>query len=117
MKRKPPPINAFLGADTAFDGSLTFRGALRIDGRFQGEISNGGTLIIGESAVVRGDVHAVSVIICGELHGNTIADERVEILSAAKVFGDVQAPEIIMGAGAVFEGKCQTEGQGSQNTS
>jgi cytoskeletal protein CcmA (bactofilin family) len=109
MKRKTPRITAFLGKDTAFEGTLTFTGGLRIDGRFQGEISTGGTLIIGDSAVVRGDIHASCVLVSGEIHGNTIADERMEILTSARIFGDVQSPEIIVGAGAVFEGKCRTD--------
>ena len=88
---------------------MTFTGGLRIDGLFQGEISSDGTLIIGESAVIRGDVHASCVLVSGEIHGNTIADERIEILTPARVYGDIRSPKIIMGAGAVFEGKCHTE--------
>jgi len=55
-------------------------------------------LIVGETAVIR-----------GEIHGNTVADEKIEIFTPAKIFGDIQSQEIIMAAGAVFEGKCQTE--------
>ena len=113
MKRKMPRITAFLGKDTAFEGTLTFTGGLRIDGRFQGEISTEGTLIIGETAVIRGEIRASYVLVSGEIHGNTVADERIEILTPARIFGDIQSPEIIMGAGAVFEGKCQTEGLGT----
>jgi cytoskeletal protein CcmA (bactofilin family) len=109
MKRKMPRITAFFGKDTAFDGTLTFTGGLRIDGRFQGEISTGGTLIIGETAVIRGDIHASCVLVSGEIHGNTVADDMIEIFTPARIFGDIQSPEIIMGAGAVFEGRCQTE--------
>lgn len=109
MKRKIPKITAFLGKDAAFEGTLTFTGGLRIDGRFQGEISSGGTLIVGETAVIRGEIHASCVLVSGEIHGNTVADEKIEIFTPAKIFGDIQSPEIIMAAGAVFEGKCQTE--------
>jgi cytoskeletal protein CcmA (bactofilin family) len=109
MKRKMPRITAFLGKDTAFEGTLTFTGGLRIDGRFEGEISAEGTLIVGETAVIRGDIRASNVLVSGEIHGNTVAEERIEILTPARIFGDIQSPEIIMGAGAVFEGKCQTE--------
>ena len=109
MKRKIPRITAFLGKDTAFEGTLTFTGGLRVDGQFQGEITTGGTLIIGETAVIRGDIHASCVLVSGEIHGNTIADERIEIFTPARIFGDIQSPEVVMDAGAVFEGKCQTE--------
>ena len=64
---------------------------------------------MGKTAVIRGDIRASRVLVSGEIHGNTIADERIEILTPAKIFGDIRSPEIIMGAGAVFEGNCQTE--------
>ncbi len=113
MKKKMPRITAFLGKDTAFEGTLTFSGGLRIDGRFKGDISADGTLIVGESAVIRGDIRASCVLVSGEIHGNTVAEERIEILTPARIYGDIQSPEIIMDAGAVFEGKCQTESCGA----
>lgn len=109
MKRKLPRITAFLGKDTTFEGTLTFEGGLRIDGRFEGEISSQGTLIIGESAVIRGDIRVSCVLVSGEIHGNTVADKRIEILTPARIYGDIKSPEIIMGAGAIFEGNCHTE--------
>ena len=50
-------INAFLGRDTEFEGKLSFKGAVRIDGHFTGEIFTEGTLIVGESAVIKSDIH------------------------------------------------------------
>ncbi len=87
MKRKIPRITAFLGKDTVFGGTLTFTSGLRIDGRFQGEISTGGTLITGETDVIRGDVRASCVLVSGEIHGNTVADDRVEIFTPARISG------------------------------
>ena len=52
MKKIKDQINAFLGKDTEFEGKLSFTGAVRIDGRFKGEIFTEGTLILGEAAVV-----------------------------------------------------------------
>ena len=113
VKRKIPPIVAFLGKDTAFEGTLSFTGGLRIDGCFQGEITTDGTLIVGKTAVIRGEIRASCVLVSGEIHGNTVADRRVEVLTSARIFGDIQSPEIIVGAGAVFEGKCRTESSGT----
>ena len=55
MKKSKDQINAFLGKDTQFEGKLSFTGAVRIDGRFNGEIFTEGTLILGVSAVVESD--------------------------------------------------------------
>jgi cytoskeletal protein CcmA (bactofilin family) len=107
MKKTKDQINAFLGINTEFEGKLSFAGAVRIDGRFKGEILTEGTLIVGESAVVFSDIRASHIIISGEVHGNIAAKKRIEIHSPGKVFGNMQAPIVTMDEGVVFEGNCQ----------
>ena len=102
-------INAFLGKDTEFEGKLTFKGAVRIDGRFTGEIFTEGTLIVGESAIIRSDIHAAQIIISGEIKGNIIADTKIEIHAPGKVFGNIQSPAVIIEEGVIFEGNCRMQ--------
>lgn len=68
-----------------------------------------GTLIIGETAVVESDVHAATVIVSGEVRGHITAGEKIEVLAPARVFGDIEAPSVIINAGVAFEGNCRTE--------
>jgi len=109
MKKRKIQITAFLGRDTEFEGNLSFKGMVRIDGRFKGEINTEGTLIVGETAVIDSDIHASNVIISGEIRGHIVAGERIEILSPGKVFGDIEAPSVVVNSGVIFEGNCQTE--------
>jgi len=109
MKHKRHQITAFLGPDTEFEGSLSFKGIVRIDGRFKGDVKAEGTLIIGETAVVESDVHAATVIVSGEVRGHITAGEKIEVLAPARIFGDIEAPSVIINAGVVFEGNCRTE--------
>ena len=104
MKKKEQAIT-FLGKDTEFEGKLSFRGNIRIDGHFKGEILNGGNLIIGEEGLVEANMHVSYVVISGEVHGNIIADQRVDIHAPGKVFGDIQAPAVVIDEGVIFEGK------------
>jgi cytoskeletal protein CcmA (bactofilin family) len=105
--KKRNAINAFLGKDTEFEGKLSFNGAVRIDGRFKGEIFTEGSLIVGESAVLESDINVSHIIINGEVRGNIIADTRIEIHAPGKVFGNIQAPSVIIDKGVVFEGSCR----------
>ncbi|MGD8386593.1 MAG: polymer-forming cytoskeletal protein [Desulfobacteraceae bacterium] len=117
MKKKKNEINAFLGSDTEFEGKLTFVGAVRVDGRFKGEILTEGTLIVGESASIESDIHASHIIISGEIRGNIAADDRIEIHAPGKVYGNIQAPTVVMDEGVVFEGHCRMtrdEGEAAQ---
>ena len=108
MKNKNE-IDAFLGGDTEFDGKLSFKGSVRIDGNFTGEIYTEGTLIVGESAVIKSDIHVSHIIISGEIRGNIIAENRIEIHTPGKVFGNIQAPTIIIEEGVIFEGNCRMQ--------
>jgi cytoskeletal protein CcmA (bactofilin family) len=114
MRKSGDEIKAFLGKDTEFEGKLTFTGAVRIDGHFKGEVSSEGTLIIGETAVIESDIHASHIIISGDVRGNIVAENRIEIHSPGKVFGNLKAPVITIDEGVVFEGNCQMQpGKGS----
>ena len=109
MKKRKNQITAFLGRETEFEGHLSFKGMVRIDGRFKGEINTEGTLIVGETAVIDSDIHASNVIISGEIRGHIVAGEKIEILSPGKVFGDIEAPSVTINSGVIFEGNCQTQ--------
>jgi cytoskeletal protein CcmA (bactofilin family) len=107
VKKKNNEINAFLGQETEFEGKLSFTGAVRVDGRFKGEIFTEGTLIVGESARIESDIRASHIIISGEIRGNIVADDRIEIHSPGKVYGNIQAPVLVIDEGVVFEGHCR----------
>ena len=104
MKRKEKVVT-FLGKKTAFEGKLSFHGTIRIDGRFKGEITNGGNLIVGEEGIVEADMHVSYIIVRGEVHGNITSDQRVDIRAPGKVFGNIQAPTVVIDEGVIFEGK------------
>jgi cytoskeletal protein CcmA (bactofilin family) len=105
-------INSVLGETTRLDGRLVFSGTMRVDGSVQGEIFGEkrdgvkNTLIIGEQAVVSGDIHADTVINSGQIHGNIFATSRVAIQDPGMLIGDVQTAELTVEEGVVFNGKC-----------
>lgn len=107
--KKRDEIKAFLGKNTDFEGKLFFSGAVRIDGHFKGEIHTEGTLIVGETAVIESDVYVAHVIISGEIRGNVIASERIEVHAPGKIFGNIQAPIVVIGEGVIFEGNCRMQ--------
>jgi len=89
------------------EGRYTFRGTVMLNGKFKGEISSGDTLIIGERAVLHADVRAGRVTVSGEVTGNLRATERVELKRTARVYGDVEAPVVVVEEGVLFEGHCR----------
>lgn len=102
-------ISAFLGKETVFQGKMTFEGVFRLEGRFEGEIFKSGTLIVGETAVVRGKVEVNTIIINGLVEGEIFVKDRVEIHSTGKAFGSIFTPILIVNEGGILEGQCKME--------
>lgn len=102
-----PEITTILGKGSAFDGKLTFEGAVRIDGDFSGEIRTDGVLIIGETAEVKADVSAATIVIEGTVRGDLVATESIQIHAPARVFGNLATPSLEIQKGSLFEGNCQ----------
>jgi cytoskeletal protein CcmA (bactofilin family) len=102
-------ISAFLGKETLFEGKMTFQGVFRLDGKFEGEIFESGTLIIGESAVVKGKIGVNTIIINGLVEGEVNAQERVEIHSRGKLYGTLSTPILTINEGGILEGHCKME--------
>jgi len=107
MKKIKDEINAFLGRDTAFEGKFSFTGAVRVDGKISGEISSNGTLIVGESAVIKAQIHVADIIISGEVHGDILAEKKIEITVPGKLFGNIKTPKLVLEEGVIFEGNCK----------
>jgi len=100
-------LGAFLDDGSEIEGSYTCTGTVMVDARVRGEITAKDTLIIGDHGVVEATVRAGTLVVRGQLVGNVTASERVELKSSARVTGDVEAPVIIMEAGAVLDGECR----------
>lgn len=99
-------IEAFLGADTEFQGNITSKGTLRIDGKWEGGNVIADGVIVGESGVIKGSITADSIIIGGKVTGNLSANGAIEILTRAHVCGDIKTPQLSIAEGAIFEGSC-----------
>jgi cytoskeletal protein CcmA (bactofilin family) len=104
---RPGDLSAFIDEGSEIDGKYRFSGTVMLNGRFTGEIQSGDTLIIGEKGVVHASIQASTVIINGEVVGNVLATERVELRGTARVVGDVEAPVIVVEEGVLFEGHCR----------
>ena len=100
-------LTAFIDEGSEIEGRYTFSGTVMLNGRFKGEISTTDTLIIGDKGVMNGDVRAGQVLISGQVVGNVSAAERVELKRTARVFGDVEAPVVVVEEGVLFEGHCR----------
>src|SRR5947208_9757606 len=102
----------FLGKGAQFKGVITYEGTIRIDGRLEGEIHTKGTLMVGEHAVIEGDINADVVVCGGQINGNIVASEKVQLLSTGIVTGTIKTPLLSVEEGVGLHGMCDAEGRG-----
>lgn len=100
-------IETIIGKDTMMKGTITGKGALRIDGQFEGDIDTSGNIVIGENARVTAQCKAMNATIAGIIYGNVDIQEKMELLPSAQIYGDIKAGILSVGEGAIFKGACE----------
>ncbi len=111
MKKNDAQFKAYMGEDTVFNGSLNFDGTVRIDGKFEGQVTTADTLIIGETGHVMAEISAGTVICMGYVEGTVMASQKIEIHSTSKVVGNIKSPALYMELGGVLDGTCDMTGK------
>ena len=116
MKQNLEEINVFWDKDCTFNGKITSGGVFRLDGKMEGEISHSGTLVIGETAVIKGNLEVNVLILNGKFEGEVNAKERLEIHPGGKLYGTVYTPILVVLDGGILDGNCKM-GSKSDNES
>lgn len=98
-----------LGEDTDFKGTLKFKHTLKIEGKFEGDITTDGNLIVGRTGEVRAEIRAGSLVVEGKVHGNITAEDLIELRSTAEMHGDITAAKLKIDEGVIFVGKTDVQ--------
>lgn len=107
--RKREREEKILDVDASMQGNMVFRDPvnLRINGTFEGGLNTKGILTIGENASVKASIKGEVITVAGTVYGDIEATKSLRIIPPAKVVGDVKAPVLSIGEGAIFEGSCR----------
>jgi cytoskeletal protein CcmA (bactofilin family) len=96
------PKISTIGEDLVITGNVTSKGEIQFDGQIHGDI-HCASLILGESAQLKGSVIAEDVVVRGRVIGSIHA-LRVTLQSKCHVEGDVIHQSLAIEQGALFEG-------------
>ena len=100
-------LTLLLGPGTIIEGIIEFKDTVRIEGNVNGKISSDeGTVIIGETAEVHGEIKVSVAIIRGAVKGNIEARKRIEVYPPGRIEGDIQSPAVMIQSGVIFNGNC-----------
>src|SRR5215510_7872910 len=98
-------VKNVLNSDVEIKGNLKFSGELTFEGKLEGEINTDGTLHLGDSAVVNGNINVGSVIVRGKINGNIVAKDKIDIKAKTELFGDVRGAKLLIEDAVTFAGK------------
>jgi cytoskeletal protein CcmA (bactofilin family) len=108
-RKKQPPIKSLVALGCQIDGNFTFADGLRLDGCIHGNIigqaDRPSILVISETAVVVGEIHADHVIVNGKVEGPIHARAMLELQPKACITGDVTYKLLEMHQGAIVDGR------------
>jgi cytoskeletal protein CcmA (bactofilin family) len=96
----------FLERGVKVEGKLEASGTFRIDSAMKGTLISEETLIVGEHALIEGQIIGNQVVIAGRFDGIIQAKGKVHIQPNAIVTGEIHTPCLVIEPGGVFDGNC-----------
>lgn len=84
---------------------MTGQESVRIDGIYKGAIEIEGSLVLGDSGSITGDVNASYFLVAGEITGNITCDTQLHFASTSKVLGDIKTSSLIVDEGSQVSGR------------
>jgi len=91
---------------TRISGKLELRGLVEIEGEAEGEII-GDDIEIAPSAVVTARITANRLKVGGQVSGEIVARERLEVLPMARLQCTITTPMLVVTEGGQFNGDCK----------
>ena len=102
-----------LSEDVEITGSIKAANGLQLDGKLNGDLNCGISVSIGKTANIKGNLTVGSVTVDGQVHGNIIAKDRIELKAAARINGDIKAKRLTVEDGVSFVGKVEVNPSGA----
>ena len=100
---------ARLGARLTFRGEVSGEGDFHIGGRFEGDITVTGRVVVADGAEVDANISALAIVIGGTVRGNLSASTRVEILPTGVLTGSLKTGSFSAADGASVKGEVWVE--------
>lgn len=107
-----------ISAGSSIKGEITSPNDIRIDGTFEGKIVSQAKVVVGEKAVIKGDIICGSCDFWGKINGNFYVKDTLSLKDTCVVSGDLHIRRLQVDLDAVFNGNCKmiTESEFTQLT-
>ncbi len=98
-------IPTLIAKDCVVRGTILQADAIRLEGTLDGDIVEAGSLVVGESGTLNGNVQARTVIIFGQVNGDVSATDFLEIKHSGSISGRLSTRTLSVERGAMYSGR------------
>ena len=95
-----------ISAGSTIKGEITSPNDIRIDGSFEGKIVSQAKVVVGEKAVIKGDIVCSSCDFWGKIEGNFYVKDTLSLKDTSTVDGDINVRRFQVELDAKFNGNC-----------
>ncbi len=111
MAKTEPVVNvnsiSRISFGTTFKGEILSPSDIRIDGTFEGKVQSKGRVVIGETAIIKGDVICNDIDLYGKTEGNVFVKDTLSLKEGCSVNGNLNIRRLSVELGATFNGSCK----------
>jgi cytoskeletal protein CcmA (bactofilin family) len=112
MAKTEPVVNvnsiSRISAGTVIKGEILSPTDIRIDGSFEGRVQSKGRVVVGESAIIKGDIVCENIDLWGTVEGNLFVKDTLSLKDGCVVSGNLHVRRLSVELGATFNGNCKT---------
>lgn len=95
-------------------GDCETEGTIRVEGRVEGTMKAGKSIVVGRSGEVVGDIITQDCVISGRVSGNIVAESRLELQATCEIQGEIRSRRVQLDEGARFNGQLHMEDASSR---
>ncbi|MGX5200887.1 bactofilin family protein [Aliikangiella sp. IMCC44632] len=108
-RAKAGAADTLISKEAKITGNVNFTGVLYVDGYIKGDVAadefENSLLTVGQNGYIEGEINVPHIMILGRVKGDVHALEHVELMSEARVEGNVYYKLIEMAMGAEVNGQ------------
>lgn len=92
---------------TVIKGEISSPNDIRIDGNFEGKVLSKGKVVVGEKAVITGDIVCENADFYGRMCGNFYVKDTLSLKNTSSVEGNLNVRRLSVDLDARFDGVCR----------
>jgi cytoskeletal protein CcmA (bactofilin family) len=103
----PEAGTCVISVGTNLEGKFNSKENVRLDGKIVGEVFCESRLVMGDTGVVHGSIHAAEAVIMGKIEGDIHIRGSLTLKNTARIKGNISAKLMAVEEGAQYNGECK----------